>query len=179
MLPEDRLPTAGEVRALSHQLMTWADHLAEWPAGQPSDEYEPRIVIIDPREHALTLAEAMREAVRLRASIFAVAALANPAWDIMLDLTIRAMNGFRTSLHQVALGEDTVSSIVHQSVDALVEANLVAMTPDDLLGGVTWLTLTERGQTKMHRYLDGLASLMAPQPRPQPRPDPVPGVDLV
>ena len=177
MLPEDRLPTAGEVRALSHQLMAWADHLAEWPAGEPADIGPSNSQESNPRERALALAEAMRDAARLRSSVFPIAALANPAWSILIDLTIRAMNGFRTSLHEIALGEDNLAPSVHDSVAALVEAGVVAKTPDELLGGVTWLTLTERGQAKMDRYLDALAYVLTPKPSVRPRPDPIPSND--
>jgi hypothetical protein len=57
-------PRAAEVRALAHQLLSWADHLSDRPdlTGELTEEGRHDLV--------LGLATALREARRLRAEIF-------------------------------------------------------------------------------------------------------------
>ena len=136
-------PRAGDVRALAHQLLTWADHL--------SDRSDPARELTEEDRHdlVLVLAMSLREARRLRAQIFAGVPLGNPNWDVMLDLFIQEMNGFRTSLDHLALTGDLPAPVVYESVDALAQLGLLERTPDRFDTRVFWLSLTVAGRQGM------------------------------
>jgi hypothetical protein len=133
-------PSAGEVRALAHQLMTWAEHLSAGaePARELSEE--------DSHDLVLGLAVATREARRLRAEIFPGVPLRNAAWDVMLDLFIQEMNGFRTSLDHLALTGDLPAAVIYENVEALTRLGLIERTPDRFDSRVSWLSLTVVGR---------------------------------
>ena len=133
-------PRPGDVRALAHQLLTWADHL--------SDRLDPVRELTEEDRHDLMLglAMALREARRLRAAIFSGVALGNPNWDVLLDLFIQEMNGFRTSLDHLALTGDLPAATVYESVDALAKLGLLERSPDRFDNRVAWLSLTAAGR---------------------------------
>jgi DNA-binding MarR family transcriptional regulator len=140
---DDAPPRAGDVRALAHQLLSWADHLSERPdlARQLTEEGR--------QDAVLGLATALREARRLRAVIFAGISLGNPNWDVMLDLFIQEMNGYRTSLDHLALTGDLPAPTVYDSVDQLDRLGLLERSPDRFDTRVYWLTLTPAGRQGM------------------------------
>jgi len=153
---ENAPPSAGEVRALAHQLMSWAEHL--------SCRAEPGRAMTEEDRHdlVLTLAAATREARRLRVEIFPGAPLGNPMWDVMLDLFIQEMNGFRTSLDHLALTGDTPAAKVYESVDTLVRIGLVERTPDRFDARVQWLSLTIAGRQGMFDLFEKSADFLHP-----------------
>lgn len=136
-------PRAGDVRALAHQLLSWADHLSERPDLTSELTEEGR------HDFVLGLAAALREARRLRAEIFPRVPLGNPNWDVMLDLFIQEMNGFRTSLDHLALTGDLPAPVVYESVHELVRLGLLDRTPDRFDNRVMWLSLTVTGRQGM------------------------------
>lgn len=149
-------PRAGDVRALAHQLLSWADHLSDRPnlARELTEDGRHDLV--------LGLATALREARRLRAEIFSRIPFATPNWDVMLDLFIREMNGFRTSLDHMALTGDLPASTVYESVDALVRLGLIARTPDRFDNRVSWLSLTVTGRKGMFDLFAQSAEIVRP-----------------
>ena len=136
-------PRAGDVRALAHQLLSWADHLSERP------DLTSELTEEDRHDLVLGLATALREARRLRAEIFPRVPLGNPNWDVMLDLFIQEMNGFRTSLDHLALTGDLPAPVVYESVHELVRLGLLERTPDRFDNRVSWLSLTVKGRQGM------------------------------
>jgi DNA-binding MarR family transcriptional regulator len=136
-------PRAGDVRALAHRLLSWADHLSERPDLTSELTEEGRHDLV------LGLATALREARRLRAEIFPRVPLGNPNWDVMLDLFIQEMNGFRTSLDHLALTGDLPAPVVYESVHDLVRLGLLDRTPDRFDNRVMWLSLTVKGRQGM------------------------------
>ena len=136
-------PRAGDVRALAHQLLGWADLLSDRPDLARDATEEGRHDLV------LGLANALRDARRLRAEIFPGIPLGNPNWDVMLDLFIQEMNGFRTSLDHLALTGDLPAPTVYDSVDALARLGLVTRTPDRFDSRVFWLSLTATGRQGM------------------------------
>ena len=148
-------PSAGEVRALAHQLMSWADHLsARQVAARELTEEEQHDLMI-------TVAEAMRGTRRERARIFGDIPLGNANWDVLLDLFIRELNGHRTSLAQMVAGDELPAAAVHASIETLVRCGLVdrdAPRPDSQ---ASWLALTPRGKQGMFELLQEIADLVS------------------
>jgi DNA-binding MarR family transcriptional regulator len=137
---ENAPPSAAEIRALAHQLLSWADRLSV--GSEPGREMTEE----DRHDLILGLAVATREARRLRGAIFPDIPFGNPDWDVMLDLFIQEMKGFRTSLDHLALTGDLSASTVYESVDTLVRHGLFERTPDRFDNRVVWLSLTVAGR---------------------------------
>jgi len=156
---EEAPPSAGEVRALAHQLLAWADHLtsSREPGRELSEEGRHDLI--------LGLALAARAARRLRAEIFPGAPLGNPAWDIMLDLFIQDMNGYRTSLDHLAINGDLPAAAVYEAVELVAGLGLLERTPDRFDNRVVWLSLSVSGRQGMFDLLEKSAELVRPMPR--------------
>ena len=153
---DNALPSAADVRALANQLLSWADQLSERPDLISELTEEGR------HDRVLGLASALREARRLRAEIFPRIPLSNPNWDVLLDLFIQEMNGFRTSLDHLALTGDLPAPIVYDSVDTLVRLGLVARTADRFDNRVFWLSLTGPGRQGMFDLFAQSAEIVRP-----------------
>ena len=149
-------PRAGDVRALAHQLLTWADHL--------SDRFDPSRELTEEGRHdfVLVLATALRDARKLRAQIFPGIPFGNPNWDVMVDLFLQEMNGYRTSLDHLALNGDLPAPIVYESVDALAELGLIERAPDRFDTRVFWLSLTVAGRQGMFDLFAQSAEFIRP-----------------
>ena len=153
---EDAPPSAGEVRALAHQLLSWADHLSAVP--QPGRELSEA----DRHDLILGLALATRGARRLRAEIFPGAPLHNAAWDVLLDLFIQEMNGFRTSLDHMSLAGDLPAATVYEAVEQLAGLGLLERAPDRFDSRVVWLSLSGRGRQGMFDLLEQSTEFVRP-----------------
>lgn len=152
-------PTAGEVRALAHQLLSWAEELTAMPAPATAWSEDDR------RELALSQAEAARREARLRARIFAGVPFGNANWEIMLELFIREMSGFRVAADDL-VGENLLPlELVMRSVDALEEFGLVEKAFDRFDRRICWLSLSDAGKQGMARFL--LDSVRSARPRPE------------
>ena len=149
-------PRAGDVRALAHQLLSWADHLSNRPdlTRELTEEGHHDLV--------LGLATALRETRRLRAEIVPRVPLGNPNWDVMLDLFCQEMNGFRTSLDHLALTGDLPAPVVYESVHELVRLGLIDRTPDRFDNRVSWLSLTVTGRQGMFDLFAQSAEIVRP-----------------
>jgi hypothetical protein len=149
-------PRAGDVRALAHQLLSWADHL--------SDRLDLAVELTEEDRHDLVLglATALREARRLRAEIFPSVPFGNPNWDVMLDLFIQEMNGFRTSLDHLALTGELPAPTVYESVNTLVRLGLIERTSDRFDNRVFWLSLTTTGRQGMFDLFAQSAEIVRP-----------------
>ena len=149
-------PRAGDVRALAHQLLSWADHLSDrtGPARELTEEGRHDLI--------LGLATALREAYRVRAAIFPGAPLGNANWDVMLDLFIQEMNGFRTSLDHLALTGDLPAPVVYECVHELVRLGLIDRTPDRFDNRVMWLSLSVAGHQAMCDLFEQSAEFVRP-----------------
>ena len=158
-MSENAPPSAGEVRALANQLMSWADYL---PTG-----LEPGRALTEADRHDLTLglAVALRESRRLRMELFGTVQLHNPTWDVLLDLFIQEMNGLRTSLDHLALTGDVPATIVYESVHELARAGLIDRTPDRFDTRVAWLSLTVTGRQGMFDLFEQSAEFVRPTAR--------------
>jgi hypothetical protein len=138
--------------------MSWADQLAV-RAENDSEMSEQ-----DRHELVLCLARATREAGRLRSAIFAGDPLGNATWDVMLDLFIQEMNGFRTSLDQLSINGEMLAATVYACVEVLDGIGLLERTPDRFDNRVTWLSLTVRGRQGLFGMFNRLAEIVQPGP---------------
>lgn len=153
---EARPPNAGEVRALAHQLLAWANQLVT----APSDE---RALSEDERQElALVLAEAGRAISRLRARIFSDIDFAGPAWDMMLEIFIREAQGYRISLEQLSAAGSWPPLTVHGRVNMLIDKQLVERRSGAPGTRDVWLSLTHEGKRKMTDFLLKSARIARP-----------------
>jgi len=161
-------PRAGDVRALAHQLLNWADHLSDRP------DFTRELTEEGRHDLVLGLATALREARRLRAEIFPRVPFSNPNWDVMLDLFIQEMNGFRTSLDHLALTGDLSAPTVYESVAELERLGLIDRAPDQFDSRAAWLSLTVAGRQGMFDLFAQSAEIVRPiADRPRDRVDAV------
>ena len=121
-------PSAGEIRALAHQLLSWADHVSAEARLGPDSGRE--MTDEDRHDLVLGLALATRAARRLRSEIFFGVPLRNASWDVLLDLFIQEVNGFRTSLDHLALTGDLPAATVYEAVETLAGLGLLERSPD-------------------------------------------------
>jgi len=156
---EDAPPSAGAVRALAHQLLSWANHLTTAPeVGSEMTEEERHDLVL-----RITLA--VREACRLRSRIFPNAPFGNPVWEVMRELFIQEMNGFRTSLDNLSLTGELPAATVYDAVDTLVSLGLVERATDRFDFRTQWLSLSERGRQGMLDLFSSAADFVLPGPR--------------
>jgi hypothetical protein len=155
-------PRAGDVRALAHQLLSWADHLSNRLDLTTEQSAQGRDDLV------LGLAVALRDARRLRSEIFPRVPLGNPNWEVMLDLFIQEMNGFRTSLDHLALTGDLPAPVVYESVQELVRLGLIDRTEDRFDNRVSWLSLTVSGRQGMLDLFAQSAEIVRPIAGRQP-----------
>jgi len=158
---DDAPPSAGEVRALAHQLLSWAEQLAAQPVPQPMTGEERQ-------DYLLALAMVTREGRRMRSEIFPRVPLGNPNWDVLLELFIQEMNGFRTSLDKLALTGDLPAATVYDSVDALDRLGLIERMPDRFDARVFWLSLTVVGRQGMYDLYERTSDILRPTEKWQP-----------
>ena len=149
-------PSAGQVRALAHQLMAWAEQLADKPMAD--------ILDLRASDTILCLAKVMRGERRLRSRIFPDAPLGNPSWDILLDLAIREIGGFRTSLDHLALNGEMPTAVAYEGFEALESYGLVTRTPDRFDARTIWVALSDQGKHGILELLHEVAELVRPCP---------------
>jgi DNA-binding MarR family transcriptional regulator len=140
---ENAPPSAGEVRALAHQLLSWASSLSARPTlgPDPSDE--------EKREFALGLAVAEREALRLREDAFPEIDLGNPDWQIAVELYIQQANGYRTAPERLPLVAYLPSETVTPALERLRRADVVETVVDRDDSAAPWLKLTDDGNRRI------------------------------
>ena len=140
-------PSAGDVRALAHHLLSWAEHLAAGP------QLNRVLADADRNELVLVLATAARAIARLRTRIFPDVGFANPAWAIMLEIFIREANGYRVSLDQLTAEDDLPQLTAYRSLNLLIDKGLIERSEGKTHNDAVWLTLTLQGKRKMMELL--------------------------
>ncbi|HWK41662.1 MAG TPA: hypothetical protein VNR60_06985 [Croceibacterium sp.] len=140
-------PTPGEVRALAHQLLTWAEQLSALP---------PRVAALsddDRHEFVLSRAETLRREARLRARLFPGVPFGNANWDLALELFVREMAGFRVSLEDLAGDDILPREVIVRCVDSLAELGFVDQVSDRFDSRISWISLSDAGKKSMTRFL--------------------------
>lgn len=160
---ENAPPTPGELRALAHQLMAWANQMASRPAAayaMPAGE--------DSRELVLSFAMATREVRRRRAEIFPQLQLREPMWDVLLELFIQQERGHRVTLDHLILTGELEVAVLRHAVTVLVTTGLVDRTIDLFDKRIMWLTLSEAGYDAMIEHFTGAVDFLRPISEPLP-----------
>lgn len=142
-MDENAPPSAGEVRALAHQLLSWADQLAT--ARQASRALAEG----DRHEVVLEVANAARAIARLRARTFPDLGFANAGWLVLLEVFIRQADGARISLEQLAVEARLPLLSTYQCVNELIDKGLVERSGSAPGGPDVHLALTPSGSRKM------------------------------
>lgn len=140
-------PTPGEVRALAHQLLTWAEQLSALP---------PRVAPLsddDRHEFVLARAEALRREAQLRARLFPGANFGNAVWDVALELFVRDMAGFRVSLEDLAADDLLPQAEIIRCVNEMIDLGIVEQLTDRYDARISWISLTASGKQSMTRFL--------------------------
>jgi len=140
-------PSAGDVRALAQQLLSWADQLA---AGPPINHV---LADADRHELVLALATAARAITRLRVRIFPDVGFANPSWAIMLEIFIREANGYRVSLDQLTAEDDLPPLTAYRAINLLIDKGLVERSGSPSDQQAVRLSLSLAGRRKMTELL--------------------------
>jgi hypothetical protein len=140
---ENAPPSAGEVRALAHQLLSWANSLSHRPMLGPDPSEEEK------REFALGMAVAERDGLRLRADAFPEIELGNPAWQIAIDLYIQQANGYRTAPERLPLVAYLPSATVTPALERLRRAGVVETVVDLADPAAAWLKLTDEANRRI------------------------------
>lgn len=144
-------PTAADVRAVAHQLLTWADELAA-----------PGPLESSPRDAIARCAAAVREVLRCRARTFPHLRLHEPLWDVMLDLFIHHEDGSPASLEHLVAQGDAEAAVVRHAVAVLVTTGLVARTADRSDADGAWFALTPAGHAGMVEHFTEVVDCMRP-----------------
>ena len=129
----------------------------------------------DRHDVLLGLAEAIRGTRRHRARIFGEIPLGNPLWDVMLDLYIRDLNGYRTPIEQQLADSEFPGSALDRSLKALSSHGLVTLTVDPLSQHEILVSLSERGREGMSEVLREAAELLGLHPSGEAAADTVAG----
>ena len=149
-------PSAGEVRALAHQLLSWADHLAARP--EPGREMSEE----DRHDLVLNLAVAAREARFLRSTSLSGAMLGDPRWDVLLDVFIQELRGFSASIDALALSGHWPEDVLAGAVSGLAELGILERAPLPFDTGVDWVSLTAPARRSMFDIFEQAAEFVRP-----------------
>lgn len=144
---ENAPPSAGDVRALAVQLLSWAEQLAAGP------QINRVLADADRHELVLALATAARAITRLRVRIFPDVGFANPAWAIMLEIFIREANGYRVSLDQLIAEDDLPQLTAYRCLNLLIDKGLIERSEGKSHQDAVWLSLSLQGRRKMMELL--------------------------
>lgn len=160
-------PSAGEVRALAHQLLSWADQLAT------ARQISRVLAEADRHDLVLAVANAARAIARLRARIFPDLGFGNPGWQVLLEIFIREADGVRISLEHLAAEVELPLLTTYQCANQLIDKGLVERSGSASGSQDVRLALTLAGWQKMTELL--LASAEFARPRSMCAEAPLPG----
>jgi len=116
---ENAPPSAGEVRALAHQLLSWADQLAT------TRQMSRVLGDADRHELILALATSARALAQLRARIFPDLGFANPVWQVLLEVFVSEAEGVRISPEHLAAELELPLLTTQQCVGQLIDKGVV------------------------------------------------------
>jgi predicted transcriptional regulator len=104
----------------------------------------------------------MLGARRLRASFFGEGMLADPVWDILLDLLAAELEGARVSVTSACIASNVAHTTALRWIGTLTERQMAARTIDPTDRRRSYLTLTEKGRAALHGYFAATKRLNLP-----------------
>jgi hypothetical protein len=106
-----------------------------------------------PRLRKIAIGEYRRR--RARAEFFDSGLFSEPAWDILLDLFVAAIDGIRVSITSACIASSCAPTTALRWISVLESQGLVVRSGDPRDQRRSWLTLTEKGHQRMCSYLRG------------------------
>jgi DNA-binding MarR family transcriptional regulator len=110
----------------------------------------------------VALVRRVQTARKARASFFDARLFSDPAWDIILEIYASDLEHLRKSISHVSAAAGVPATTALRWIKTLEESGIVARESDPLDGRRIWLTLTPRGTTAMHAYLDSVSITSLP-----------------
>lgn len=110
-------------------------------------------------EELITMAKAKIRARRRRQELFPGIQVADPAWDLLLELYVNCAEGRQISVTGLGLSANVPGATVLRWLAMFQEAGLIAREPDPLDRRRIWVRLTAQG---MDRVAKGIAASQIP-----------------
>src|SRR5690606_36994844 len=99
------------------------------------------------------VAEAIYRGRRLRDQHFPSVEVAEPKWDILLDLFVQTVAGQPVSVSSACVAADVPNTTALRAVSQLADDGLIERRADALDKRRTWLVLTAHAKKAMVQYL--------------------------
>ncbi len=91
--------------------------------------------------------------------------MADPVWDMLLDLYLSERKGVRVSISDLALAAGVPRSTGVRWVGNLIETGVIGSEPDAQDGRRTWVELSAQSRVALERYFVEVARTLAPPGR--------------
>ncbi len=121
--------------------------------------------IVPTQEMLVETAKADARARRRRQELFPGIQVADPAWDLMLELFIHSAEGRRISVTGLGLSANVPGATVLRWLAMFQEGGLIQREPDPLDRRRIWVRLSEDGH---NRVAQGIAASIANATAPAP-----------
>lgn len=147
-----------ELRALGERLLTLAEaetpHKARAKPALSDEAYDDR--------YLAGLAHSLYTARRIRDREFDPHLFGEPAWDMLLDLFVRATQGKRTAVSSLCLASAVPATTALRWIGTLQDDGLIIREEAEHDRRVGYLTLSGDGYLAVRRYLIEIVRLVQP-----------------
>lgn len=96
-----------------------------------------------------------------RMKFFPSGLFADPAWDMLLDLTHARLSGKRISVSSLCIAANVPATTALRRIGDLVGSGLAVRVKDENDGRRVFVELTEDGFARMGRYLESVLKAMS------------------
>ncbi|NLR72564.1 winged helix-turn-helix transcriptional regulator [Novosphingobium sp. ERN07] len=124
-----------------------------------SDTVKPAYERTPSAEQLIAMAKAKISARRRRQELFPGIQVADPAWDLLLELYVNSVEGRQISVTGLGLGANVPGATVLRWLSLFQEAGLIVREPDSLDRRRIWVRLTALG---VDRVAKGIAASEIP-----------------
>ncbi|MEN6542665.1 winged helix DNA-binding protein [Parvibaculum sp.] len=116
-----------------------------------------------PQEGPLTRGRArmLLDLYNARMKFFPTGLFADPAWDMLLDLTHARLAGKRISVSSLCIAANVPATTALRRIGDLVGSGLAVRVKDETDGRRVFVELTDDGFTRMGRYLESVLKAMS------------------
>lgn len=120
-----------------------------------------------PQDHSdirLTIARWLYWSRGVRPETLSSSLFGEPAWDLLLDLYIRAKSGSRSSVTSACIGSRAPHTTALRHIEALRRSGWIKRIPDEADKRRFWLALTPTAIAKLDHHFDQLAAAASAMP---------------